>query len=63
MLPGLGARVICSGSLLLSGDAFVACLLAGIMYAGCSVTCTGEDTTVCGQSVGYRVLLHHLLCT
>ena len=63
MLPGLGAKGICSGGLLLSGDEFVSCLLAGIEYAGCSVTCRGEDTTVCGQSEGYRVLLPQIaLC-
>ena len=63
VLPGLGAKVISKCGLLLSGDEFVHCLLVWIVYAGCSVTCRGEDPTMCGQSDAYRVLLHNLLCT
>ena len=63
VLFGLGAKVISSGCLLLSGDEFVSCLLVWIMYAGCSVTSRPEDSTRCGQSEAYRVLLHNLLCT
>ena len=63
VLSGLGAKVINSGGLLLSGDDFVHCLLVWIVYAGCSVTCRAWDPTMCGQSETYRVLLHNLLCT
>ena len=45
VLSGLGGKVISSGSLLLSGDEFIHCLLVWIVYAGCSVTSMVEDST------------------
>ena len=45
VLFGLGAKVISSGALLLSGDEFVSCLLVWIVYAGCSMTSRLVDWT------------------